>query len=436
MKKVLFVLTATFLFISSGLGQFTYQIISAQSNINYLKSETGGSSSVEQAVEVKVTFRGVEPITNVPLNFVLINPNAYPIVANPAITNIPVGGYYIPKEKIGTSPDTITFTVNIKIDAIPAITINEIFDLQLAGFTALTDPRHRVIIESISTKQAEKDTKEKKKDKMNIGAVSIGHSFDFFGKDNALISYADAFIFKPNSISIGKKATEKKYGFAIKLYQNKSVTVDSLNTAGNLYKFINQTLTNPLQPPVNDSVYLKQEVLNRKTSYKSNNWGMYIRLFKDISYTTNDKTKFYLGVHGEFLRRDILTTYEYKSEKDTVIKIKSNQIPYQGTAPLGKNAIQSEFYVAPYIEFVHLDDEINVRFSVIPMGLNVYRSTVLNNTTFNKAFFMGQFDLIINKINVKLGAECRGLYNVKSQPYWNVFISKSLSWDKLKELVQ
>ena len=261
------------------------------------------------------------------------------------------------------------------------------------------------------------------------------YSFDFFGKDNALISYADAYIFKPNSISIGKNATKKKYGFAIKLYQNKSVTVDSLSSSGNLYKFINQTLINPLQPPVNDSVYLKQEVLNRKTSYKSNNWGMFIRLFKDISYKTNDKTKFYLGLHGEFLRRDILTTYEYASEKDTVIKIKSNQVPYQGTAPLGKNSIQSELYLAPYMEFVHQDDDISVRFSLIPAGLNLNRSTLLNNTTYGKIFYLGQFDLIINKINVKLGAECRGLFQTKSQPYWNVFISKSLSWSKLTDLI-
>ena len=277
--------------------------------------------------------------------------------------------------------------------------------------------------------------KEEKKNKLEIGAISIGHSFDFFGKDNALISYADAYIFGPNTMCIGKNAEEKKYGFAVKLYQNKSVTVDSLNTSGNLYKFVYQTLVNPLQPPINDSIFLKQEILNRKTSYKSNNWGMYIRMFRDISYTTNDKTKFYFGLHGEFLRRDIVTTYEYQSEKDTVLKVKSNQIPYTGNKPVGRNTIVSEFYVAPYIEFVHQNDDINVRFSVIPAGLNVYRSTTLDNITFSKMFFMGQFDLIINKINVKLGAECRGIYSVKSQPYWNVFISKSLSWAKLTELI-
>ena len=280
----------------------------------------------------------------------------------------------------------------------------------------------------------EDEAKSKKKNKLEIGAISIGHSFDFFGKDNALISYADVYVFRPNSFSIGKNPKEEKYGFAVKLYQNKSLTTDSLNTNGSIYKLINQTLVNPLQPPVNDSVFLKQEVLSRKSSYKSNNWGMYIRLFRDISYI-NKKTKFYLGLHGEFLRRNIETTYEYKSEKDTILKIKSNQIPYSGAAPLSKNSIQSEFYLAPYIEFLHSNDDISVHFSIIPAGLNVYRQTILNNTTFNKFFFMGQFDLILNELNIKLGAECRGLYNVKSQPYWNVFISKSFSWSKLKDLI-
>lgn len=294
-----------------------------------------------------------------------------------------------------------------------------------------TTTSKNLVFEIINRKDEDDDMKN---NKFDIGAISVGHSFDFFGKDNALISYADAYIFKPYSIRIGKKVTEKKYGFAIKLYQNKSVTVDSLNNSGSLYKFINQTLINPLQPPVNDSVDLKQQVLTRKTSYKSTNWGMYLRLFKDISYK-NDNTKFYLGLHGEFLRRDIQTTYEYTSEKDTVIKIKSNQVAYQAAAPLGKNSIQSELYIAPYLEFVHQDKDISVRFSLIPAGLNLNRSTTLNNTTYGKIFYLGQFDLILNKLNLKLGAECRGLWGAKNQPYWNVFISKSFSWSKLTELI-
>jgi|GEM_PF-6951147 len=274
----------------------------------------------------------------------------------------------------------------------------------------------------------------KKKSSLEIGALSIGHSFDFFGKENALISYADIYIFCPNSFSIGKNPDGEKYGFALKLYQNKSLTVDSLNSGGSIFKFINQTLVNPFQPPVNDSVLLKQELLTRKTSYKSTNWGMYLRLFRDISYT-NKKTKFYLGLHGEFLRRNIETSYEYKSEKDTIIKVKSDKIPYLNSTPLKRNSVQSELYIAPFLQFLYTNDDIAGHFSLIPIGLNLYNSSVLDNTTNSKAFFLCQFDLVIKTINIKLGAECRGLYHVQSQPYWNVFISKSFTWEKLKELI-
>lgn len=436
MKKILCLLGVTVLLMVKGYSQVTFEIIPGQSKINYLKSEAGSNSSVEQAVEVKVTFKGVAPAADIPLSFVITSPYTIGIPINPVITNIPVGGYFISAKKVKAKPDTVVFKVNIAINATTALSADEFFDLQLVGFVATSDPRHRVTITSTSTEEAETEAKANKKNKIEIGAISIGHSFDFFGKDNALISYADAYIFSPGSISIGKNAKKKMYGFALKLYQNKSLTIDSLNTNGGVYKFINQTLVNPLQPPVNDSVLLKQEILNRKTSSKSNNWGMYLRLFRDISYTTNDKTKFYLGIHGEFLRREIQTSYEYKSEKDTLLKVKSTQVPYSGTAPLGKSITQSELYVAPFIEFVHSNKDINVHFALIPFGLNAYRSTVLNNVTIRKAFFMGQFDLIFNELNFKLGAECRGLFSdVTNQPYWNVYISKSFSWEKLKDLI-
>lgn len=377
-------------------------------------------AQIDQIIHLQVSIKGINTG---------VVPNTIGFVVNPSGTTMTASDYLFT-----TLPATINAGVR-EIDCPVTILHGEnsgggalFISIQMSYNNSTAQVK--TVVLKIKNKE-----KDEKKNKLEIGAVSIGHSFDFFGKDNALMSYADAYIFGPNTMCIGKNAKEKKYGFAIKLYQNKSVTVDSLNTSGNLYKFVYQTLVNPLQPPVNDSIFLKQEILSRKTSYKSNNWGMYIRMFRDISYTTNDKTKFYFGLHGEFLRRDIVTTYEYQSEKDTVLKVKSSQIPYSGSKPVGRNTIVSEFYVAPYIEFVHQNDDINVRFSVIPAGLNVYRSTTLDNITFSKMFFMGQFDLIINKINVKLGAECRGIYSVKNQPFWNVFISKSLSWAKLTELI-
>ena len=67
-------------------------------------------------------------------------------------------------------------------------------------------------------------------------------------------------------------------------------------------------------------------------------------------------------------------------------------------------------------------------------SLRVPRCGILRESEEGPA--MGQFDLIINELNIKLGAECRGLYHdVTNQPYWNVYISKSFAWEKLKDLI-
>jgi hypothetical protein len=415
----------------------TVDIVPGQSEINFLLGETGKSgSSVIQPVQIKVVYQAPKPTANANyiVTFGIINQTTgiAALSLNPKITNSPFGGYIINNNAFKAKPDTATFTVNIETDATTKLTGAESFDIKITTAGAGSSV-HRVLITTESTVEAEKKKKQSQENPFETGAISIGHSFDFFGKSNALISYADAFIFKPNSIRIGKDAPAYKYGFAVKIYQNKSITIDSLNSIGVPFKLITQSLLNPFQPPVNDSVLLKQEALARKASYTSTNWGMSLRLFRDISYK-NEKVKFYLGLHGEFLRRDIKTTYEYKTEKDTVIKVKTSELSFPNVTPVEKKSVQSEFYIAPYAEFLYVDDNIKTYFSLIPVGLHLFKNSVLDNLTEGKCFWLGQFDMVIRKINLKIGAECRGLYNDRAQPYWNVFISKAFSWDKIAEL--
>lgn len=413
----------------------TVDIVPEQSEINFLLSEPQGKSSVTQQIKLRVKYSGSKPANDYVVQLAIAgqSPGIAAFSLNPVITNIPVGGFLIDNDAFKSNPDTISFTVSITLNASQRLTGAEFFDFKMNNPGAGTSV-HRVMISTQSTAEAEKKKKEKEENPYETGAVSIGHSFDFFGKSNALISYADAVLFKPNSFRIGKAyEKEYKYGFGVKIYQNKSITIDSLNRSGVLDKFVNQSLLNPFQPPVNDSVLLKQEILNRKVSYTSTNWGMSLRLFRDISYR-NEKVKFYLGLHGEFLRRDIKTTYEYKTEKDTTIKVKTSELAFVNQTPLERKSAQSEFYAAAYLEFLYADEQVKTHFSLIPAGLHLFKNSASDNITKAKCFFMGQFDLVIRKINLKVGAECRGLFNDRAQPYWNVFISKAFSWDKIAEL--
>src|SRR5213075_2421838 len=120
-------------------------------------SETGGNSTTTQSIKIRVEYKGVGTISNDQVvQFVLSNLSAG--APNPAIVNIPVDGFSIDKKKFKTKPDTITFTVNISIDATQKLTASEFFDIHISGAPA-TDPYHRVMISTQSTAEAEKKKK-------------------------------------------------------------------------------------------------------------------------------------------------------------------------------------------------------------------------------------------------------------------------------------
>lgn len=278
----------TALLISVSWGQ-TYEIVPAQSKINYLKSEAGKSSTVSQEVEVKVAFRGPAPTNNVQLSFVISNPYVISFAFNPTIVNIPVGGYVIPKEKFGSSYDTMTFKVNININASPVIARNEFFDLQLTGSIGAANPSHRVIIESISTEEAETIASKKKKNPITDILFLNAYNFDF-GSTGLSSNYVGHLNFYVPSCT-----KSKKWGFTTGIMK---INYGQKDTSNGIFVREN-VFINPFDTVATGLKYLKQ-INAYKIEKKNTVWSFYVQPLYELT-EKQDNFHVYAHAHLELL---------------------------------------------------------------------------------------------------------------------------------------
>lgn len=291
MKKILCLLGVTVLLMVKGYSHVTFQIIPGQSKINYLKSETGGNSSVVQTVEVKVTFWGPEQTTDEALSFVITHPYTIGVPLTPVIVNTPVGGYFIPAKKIKPKPDTMIFKVNIQITATPAIASEEFFDLRLVGFVATTDPRHRVTITTTSTEEEEAEAKAKKKSLLLGIKILNAYNFDF-GATSLSSNYVGHLnLFAP---SLNKK---KKWGFNTGIMKINYGQKDTSNSSGTIIR--ENVFINPFDTLAVGLKYLKQ-FNSYKTELKNTVWSFYAQPLYELT-TKGSEQHVYAHVHLELL---------------------------------------------------------------------------------------------------------------------------------------
>jgi len=287
MKKLLIVLTTIHVFTSACISQVNYQIIPGQSKINYLKSKAGGDISIEQTVEVKVSFWGIKPINDIPIAFVTNNLSTGCIPFTPSVI-APVGGYLIPKDKVGGSPDTIIFKVKINTIATPVITADEFFDLQLAGHLGLGKPRHRVRIETISTEEAE--TTSKKKASMLTDVLFLNaYNFDF-GSTGLSSNYVGHLNFFVPSCS-----KSNKWGFnsgIMKINYGQKDTSNGIPIRENVF-------INPFDTATIGLKYLKQ-INGYKIEKKNTVWSFYVQPLYELT-RKEDNFHVYAHLHLELL---------------------------------------------------------------------------------------------------------------------------------------
>lgn len=143
MKILTALLLLCFAFQSTN-AQHIEKIVAGQTTIKYLQSSHGGAPNITYPITVTINYNGTST-DSVPLLFTITNISnsaLNPVITNPADT-IPASNY-----TLSTTAKSISFTLNVKIDAVPSLTTSEFFDIRLNGSTS-SDPAFRVIVENI-----------------------------------------------------------------------------------------------------------------------------------------------------------------------------------------------------------------------------------------------------------------------------------------------
>lgn len=254
--------------------------------------------------------------------------------------------------------------------------------------------------------------------KYNPYRLSIGASFDFFNKLSATDLYGDVYVFLPN---IGER-----WGFEMGIYQNRSVSVDSLNidSLSRPRRFDQITIERFETDGMSMIRYQERAVRLNRSQVTIDNLGFYISSLYNMQFPS-EAFSLYGNIYFELIRREF--TYKYDVEySDPVIREVAEEL-YRGDRRILPNARRSQLdafiglgvtmhFLTPAIEVVY---NANLGYSRTSLELSEYnlimRARIIEGTT-----------------GIKLGIDYRG--TPYTSEVFTVYAAKEVSLAKIVDL--
>ncbi|KIC90817.1 hypothetical protein [Flavihumibacter sp. ZG627] len=267
---------------------------------------------------------------------------------------------------------------------------------------------------------------------INNFRIVLGHSFDFFDKNNRLLNYGRFEVFLPNLIS-------EKQGVHFYVVQTNFNSSSSVNRYGDSINVLDEM---PLKfGQQSDSVLYFRNFYGRKaeSTYKAFGFGFQglTRLAGKKNNFTNG-TNIYLTSGFEYIRREVDIKYSYQLlSSDTLLRAKNYPSRKQTEIKQLKSVYHEGYGGIGFLVNNH-NNVANTRIRymmgyLFTVGERSSLGNILNAEVGLSHWF--NIDVVerLTKLNLNLGIDWRQSY--KDGFFYNVYLSKTFSLGSLKNFL-